>query len=83
MKKAKIELPRKVRQCAHCDGNGFDKPIDGSEMRRIRQRERPHLSGRSLAAQLGLSAAYLSDMELGRREMSEETARRILEICNA
>lgn len=80
-KTAKLEVPRFDEWCGHCHGNGKLSRIDGKQMRLIRERERPDLSGRYVARQLGISSSYLADMELGRREMSEETARRILEIC--
>lgn len=66
--------------CQHCDGEGTIQRVNGAYIREIRER-----SGRSLrqvAREIGVSPAYLSDMELGRRGMSEEIAQRILQLCS-
>lgn len=53
--------------CARCDGTGFtidDKAL-GQAMRRTRQTVA--ISLREMAKRMGISASYLSDLELGRR----------------
>lgn len=42
-----------------------------------RQRKRKHISLRKLASEAGISAAYLSDIELGRRTLNAVTAAKI------
>lgn len=53
--------------CNHCGGTGleYDHIETGAEMRRLRQER--GLSQRWMAEQMGHSAAYLSDLERGRR----------------
>lgn len=48
---------------------------DGGQLRR--EREDSGISLRHLAKRIGISAAYLSDLELGRRTMREAIAQRI------
>jgi transcriptional regulator with XRE-family HTH domain len=57
----------KTNKCPYCDGTGrvIDNKVMGQEMRALRQRK--GVSGRTLATAMGISAAYLSDLELGRR----------------
>lgn len=62
--------------CPRCRGDGEWLHIDGAEMRRARKAA--GVSLRSLADQLALSGPYLSDLELGRRQFSEDIARRYL-----
>lgn len=62
--------------CPRCNGDGEWLHIDGEEMRRARKAKGVGL--RELAEKLHLSAAYLSDLELGRRQFSEDTARTYL-----
>lgn len=47
----------------------------GEQIRR--KRERKNISLRALARQAGISAAYLSDIELGRRRLNESAAEKI------
>lgn len=54
-------------KCKHCDGTGVeqDAVAIGKAMREAR--EKAGQSGRETAKRMGISAAYLSDLELGRR----------------
>jgi predicted transcriptional regulator len=72
------QVPRKQVRCRLC-GIGHVTVVDGAAMRAIR--ECYGLKPAEVSRRLGISAAYLSDMELGRRGMSEEWAVRILELC--
>lgn len=65
--------------CQTCNGDGHVARIDGIAIRRLRQDAGYSL--RTMADKLGISAAYLSDMELGRRRMSFELAEEIVGIC--
>ena len=58
---------RDGRPCPRCDGTGRvpDDRILGAKMRA--RREATGLSLRDLAKRCGWSAAYVSDLELGRR----------------
>lgn len=76
-----MSIPRESRPCDHCDGSGSITRIDGAKVREIRERAGYGL--RQMAREVGVGASYLSDMELGKREMSEDVARRILEVCDA
>lgn len=71
--------------CRRCHGTGVevDERAIGLLMRA--GRERCELSLRAAARKLGISAAYLSDLELGRRHWSEKrqlAARRLYGIAN-
>lgn len=65
--------------CTSCHGDGRVPRVKGRAIRRLRQEA--GLSLRTMADKLGISAAYLSDMELGRRRMSFELAEEIVSIC--
>lgn len=65
--------------CTHCNGVGQVARVDGLMIRR--KRATSGFSLRTMADKLGISAAYLSDMELGRRRMSEALAEEIVAIC--
>ena len=59
-----------MAKCPRCGGTGEirdDRDI-GAEFRK--RREKAGMSGRQMAVELGYSAAYLSDLELGRRRLS-------------
>lgn len=58
-----------------------DRLIDGENPVRV-WREYRGLSGRALAEAAGMSAAYLSQIESGRRDGSFDTMRRIANILN-
>lgn len=55
--------------CPHCHGKGKINWIDPASLRRARRQAGESL--RSLAGRAGLSAAYLSDVENGRRNLTE------------
>jgi len=57
--------------CPNCNGSGqtFNDRAIGQEMRRLRGTR--NVSLRGIAAKLGFSAAYVSDLERGRRGWSE------------
>lgn len=62
----------KTKPCRYCNGTGkeTDQAALGKQMRKLRE-----ACGRSLrdvARGLGVSAPYLSDLELGERNWSEE-----------
>lgn len=65
--------------CRACDGSG--KEIDhiktGLRLRKLR--EKSGVSIREVARRLGIDNKYLSDMELGRRNWTEEKVERFLE----
>lgn len=52
-------------QCLNCGGTGKIKSINPAYLRK--RREDAEIGVREFARQLGLSAAYISDVELGRR----------------
>ena len=56
--------------CPRCDGRGLIQRVDGASLREIR--EDAYLSLREFAERIGLSAAYVSDVELGRRRATEK-----------
>jgi predicted transcriptional regulator len=60
----------KTRPCERCGGSGEieNAAYRGQEMRKLRETAR--LSLRKVAELMGFSAAYVSDLELGRREWS-------------
>lgn len=60
------------RPCRKCGGTGkeSDPVAIGHSMRRLRQRW--GVSLREMARRLDISAPYLSDLELGKREWTEE-----------
>jgi DNA-binding XRE family transcriptional regulator len=59
--------PCQCVSCPRCGGTGkvLDDGAVGAAMRKAR--EKAGLTGREVARRLGLSAAYVSDLELGRR----------------
>lgn len=66
--------------CDRCQGTGSRERVAGLAMRQLR--EDAGLLLRDVAEKLGIGVPYLSDMERGKRTMSEEMAERIAEICN-
>jgi len=68
-------LTKKIA-CACCGGSGRVVVFDGSSLRKRRQ-----LTGvtlRELARRIKVSAAFVSDIELGRRQPSAFTMERIM-----
>jgi transcriptional regulator with XRE-family HTH domain len=55
--------------------------IATGKMARIARENKNH-SLRAIAKRLGFSASYLSDLELGRRNWTEEVARKFTEAIN-
>lgn len=64
--------------CRHCNGTGreIDHQKTGKELRRLR--EKANISLRGLAKALGVSSAFLSDIELGHRNWTEEKVEKFL-----
>lgn len=64
-----------TRVCPQCGGSGkvMDDKKVGAFMREIRKKA--GVSSRAVARQLGLSAAYVCDLELGRRGWNAEKRR--------
>jgi predicted transcriptional regulator len=62
----------KYKQCSQCNGTGkeLDQQALGAEMRKLR--ESAGVSLRQMASELGYSASFLSDLELGRRKCRKE-----------
>jgi transcriptional regulator with XRE-family HTH domain len=74
-----VTIPHDTSTCPTCAGVGTLTRVSGTGIRAIR--EASGWSLRQVAKELRISPAYLSDMELGKRGMSEETAQRIIHIC--
>ncbi len=57
--------------CARCGGTGleFDHKAVGAELRHIRKMK--GMSLRGAASRMSLTASYISDLELGRRNWNE------------
>lgn len=54
-------------KCKHCDGTGVEQDSAAIGLAMRQAREKSGQSGRETAKRMGISAAYLSDLELGRR----------------
>lgn len=67
-------IPKKytAKECEFCGGHGTVERINGYYIRVLR--ENAGISLRQAAIQLGVSAAYLSDMELGKARIKELVA---------
>lgn len=67
------------KPCGYCGGSGqcLDDVAIGMALRA--KREAAEISGREIAKRLGYSAAYLSDMELGRRRWNGAKVKSYLE----
>jgi predicted transcriptional regulator len=74
-----LKIPKVKRACSNCQGTGKVDCILGSKMRELR--ERAGISVRAMAGRIEISAMYLSDLELGRRQFSEKLAERFVEEC--
>ena len=61
--------------CRYCKGRGYKFVVNGKRLRQIRTLR--GLSLRELARRAKVSAAYMSDIELGRRQPAEATRFRI------
>lgn len=62
----------RTKLCQRCNGSGLEP--DHSETGKLMRakREDASLSLRDVAERIGISAAYLSDMELGRRAWASD-----------
>lgn len=72
-------IPRHFRQairCPKCDGTGKVGHVHGLSLRIAR--ERAGLGLRETARRAKVSAPYLSDIELGRRDCPDRTLERIV-----
>jgi predicted transcriptional regulator len=69
---ADFDAERFKRICPTCQGSGqiLDDRAIGQEMRRLREAAKVSLRG--IAAKLGFSAAYVSDLELGNRHWTDD-----------
>lgn len=67
--------------CPDCGGLGYHEVVNVRKIRLLRKES--GISLRIMADKLGISASYLSDMELGRRRMSFELAEEIVRMCEA
>lgn len=69
--------------CPKCDGSGsvLEPKLTGEAMRAFREERDVSVTG--VAAELGLSKAYVSDLELGRRGWTTERVRRYKSAVNA
>ena len=59
---------RKMIQCPRCAGQGEVEIVDNARLRKMR--ETAGMSLRELARRCGITAPYLCDIELGRRQPS-------------
>jgi predicted transcriptional regulator len=57
-------------KCQHCGGEGFIQVVNSKWLRQ--QREKTNLSLRYTAKKLRISAAYLSDIERGKRQGNKD-----------
>jgi transcriptional regulator with XRE-family HTH domain len=59
-------------KCGHCDGRGyrFDDAEVGVELRKLRRKAK--LSGQAVADWMGVGQQYLSKLERGRAQWSDE-----------
>lgn len=64
---AKVETV--TQSCPRCGGSGKHTEIDHESLRAVR--EEAGVTLRAFAEQAGLSPAYISDVELGRRRATE------------
>ena len=70
--------PKGSKPCPRCDGTGYvPDPAHHGKEARIRRRA-AGVSLRELAGRMGFSAAYVSDLELGRRGWSENLMKRYI-----
>lgn len=69
-----MQTPEKYtnKKCEFCGGHGTVERINGYYIRVLR--ENASISLRKAALQLGVSAAFLSDMELGKTRIKESVA---------
>ena len=63
----------KTEDCHYCGGSGR-QPAEDSRLTLRAAREKAGISLRTLSAAMGISLAYLSDIELGNRKLSGRIA---------
>ena len=63
----------KTEDCAHCGGSG-KQPAESGRTQLREAREKAGISLRKLAAAMGISLAYLGDIERGNRRLSGRVA---------
>lgn len=73
-KKEEVHIPHTLGTCPKCGGEVL--VIDGDGLRK--QREARGISLRRVACRLGISGAYLSDLERGNRQWSGKLTKRFL-----
>lgn len=73
-----MKLTVGARYCPRCEGTGMilDPAYQGKQARA--RRKTANVSLRELARRMNLSAAYLSDLELGRRGWNETLTARYI-----
>lgn len=60
------------RQCRKCGGTGKELDPTGVGLEMRTARIKANVSLRDMAKRMGMSPPYLSDLELGRRDWTEE-----------
>jgi transcriptional regulator with XRE-family HTH domain len=65
-------LKLKSKPCPYCGGSGIKEFFDGNELRKMRQLY--GVSLRQMAKRLKYSAPYLSDVEAGKRNVTNRIA---------
>ena len=65
------ETANGLKPCSRCQGSGWviDPIFQGHAMRQLRLRQKVTL--RTVASRMGFSPAYVSDLELGRRNWND------------
>ena len=69
-----------LEPCEACHGTGQQKRISGRRMRLLREDAKVGL--REMARSIFVSAAFLSDVELGRRNASQELLTRYMDVLS-
>lgn len=64
-----MTFPRRSEPCPHCEGTGQRSVVAGIELAKVRKRS--GLSLRKLADRIGVTAAYLHDVEHERRRATD------------
>jgi len=71
----------KQKPCKRCNGTGLEPDPSEVGKRMRHMREKAGISLRDAADKMGVSAAYLSDMERGNRAFSSDRIRQLEEVC--
>lgn len=72
-------IPHEHIRCERCQGTGYRERVAGLAIREMR--EDAGMSLAYVAEKLGIGVPYLSEMERGKRTMTEKMAERIVAIC--